>query len=105
MAFGLLHPADHPLAMQIGQAEGTELGEPEPGGIERGEDGAMLQMAWSHKDSSDIGVAEDRGEFALPPGLRNVVQHPRVPEGGVIEEAEGTDGLSKADIPHLKLEN
>jgi hypothetical protein len=104
MAFGLLNPDDHPLAIQIGQAEGTEFGEPEPGGIERGEDGAMLQIAWGHKDSSDIGVAEDRGELALPPGIRNVFQHPRVPEGGVIEEAEGTDGLMKGgpgDLPVL----
>jgi hypothetical protein len=102
MAFGLLHPDDHPLAIQIGPAEGAEFGEPKPGGRERGEDGAMLQMAWGHKESSDIGVAEDRGELSLPPGIGKMVQHPRVPKRGVLEEAEGTDGLMKGgpgDLP------
>jgi hypothetical protein len=95
MAFGLPNPDDHPLAIQIGQAEGAEFGEPESGGLERSEDGAMLQIVWGHKDSSDIGVAEDSRELSLPPGIGNMVQHPRVPECGVIEKAEGTDGLIK----------
>ena len=64
MAFRLLNPDDHPLAIQIGQVEGAEFGEPEPGGIKRGEDSTMLQIAWGHKDGSDIGVAENRGACA-----------------------------------------
>ena len=63
MAFRLLNPDDHPLAIQIGQVEGAEFGEPEPGGIKRGEDSTMLQIAWGHKDGSDIGVAENRGSL------------------------------------------
>lgn len=103
MAFSLLNPDDHPLAIQIGQVEGAEFGEPEPGGIKRGEDSTMLQIAWGHKDGSDIGVAENRGELALPPGIRDMIQHPRVPEGGVIEEAQGTDGLIKGGPRNLPV--
>jgi hypothetical protein len=88
MAFGLLNPDDHPLAIQVGQAEGAEFGEPEPGGIERGEDGAMLQVAWGRKDGSDIGGTEESRELTLPPGIGNMFQHPLVSEGGVIEERE-----------------
>jgi hypothetical protein len=62
----------------------------------------MLQVAWGHKDGSDVGGAEDGGELPLPSGIRNMFQHPLVSEGGVIEEAEGTDGLVKGgpgDLP------
>ena len=102
MAFGLRNPDDHPLALQVGQAKGAEFREPEPRGIERGEDGAMLQVTRGHQDGSDIGGAQDRGEPALPPGRGNMFQHPLVPEGGVREEAESTDGLVKGgpgDLP------
>ena len=32
-----------------------------------------------------------------------MVQHPRVPEGGVIEEAQGTDGLIKGGPRNLPV--
>ena len=93
MAFGLPNPDDHALTLQVGQAEGAEFSEPEPGGIEGGKDRAMLQVARGRKDGSDLCLAENRGKLPRPPGIGDVLEHPLVPEGGVIEEAQGTDGL------------
>src|SRR3989442_13034245 len=104
MAFGLPNPNDHPLAIQVGKAEGTEFRGPEPRGIEGREDGPMLQVPRSRQDSSDMGGAEDGGELPLPPGIRDMLQHPWLSKRGVIEKAQDTDGLIKEeprDLPVL----
>jgi hypothetical protein len=64
----------------------------------------MLQVPWGCQDSSDIGRAEDGGEPSRPPGIRDMFQHPLLPERGVIEKAERTDRLIKkgpGDVPIL----
>jgi len=44
LAFALPHPQDHARAVDIGALQLAQFGHPQPRGIERGEDGPVLQV-------------------------------------------------------------
>jgi len=80
-------------AADIGDLQLAELGHPQPCGIERGENGPVLQMGRGSQQGRDLGLAEDGGEGEGPPGMRDILQHGWTPQRHAIEEAQGTDGL------------
>src|SRR4030095_13693695 len=74
---------------------------PRPRRIERGEDGAVLEMAQSGQQCGNLGCAEDSRQCEGAPGIRDILQHRWAPKRHPIEEAQRTDGLHHGGPGHL----
>src|SRR5215471_13026219 len=104
LAFALAHLDDHPFRVDVGTLEPTEFGDPYPGGIEGGKDGAMLEMAWSQQQRFDLITTEDDGQRLGLLGVRDVVGHPWSTSSGFVQKPQGTDRLDKDALGGVLLE-
>jgi hypothetical protein len=64
---------DHPFGVDVRALELTEFGDPEAGGIQRGEDRAMLEVARCQQQRLDLVATEDDGERLGLFGIGNIV--------------------------------
>ena len=92
-ALALADAEDHALAVDVVDAQGDDLGDPQAGGVGGHEDGAVLEAGDGREEPGDLGGAEDDGELLRLLGAGDAVQDPLPAEGDVVEEPEGGDGL------------
>jgi len=95
----------HPLGVDVGALQLTECGDADAGGVEGGEDHAMLQVAWSEQQRRDLVTTEDDGEGLGLLGVRDRLDHPGAVQGGLVEKAEGTDRLNERAPGRLLILN
>ena len=62
-ALALADAEDHALAVDVVDAEGDDLGDPQPGGVGGHEDGAVLEADDGGEEPGDLVGAEDDGEL------------------------------------------
>ncbi len=86
-ALALAHVDHHPLGVDVGALELTEFGDAYAGGIQGGEDRAMLEVAWSQQQRFDLVATEDDRERLGLFGIGDIVDHPGTAQGGLVEKA------------------
>src|SRR5207244_2148193 len=92
------------VGVDVGALELTEFRDPYAGGIEGGQDGAMLEVAWSKQQRLDLVATEDDRELLGLFGIRDIVDHPGTTQGGLVDKAEGTHGLDEDTLGGLGME-
>ena len=92
-ALALADADDHPLAVDVVDAQGDDLGDPQPGGVGGHEDGAVLEADDGREEPGDLVGAEDDGELLGLLGAGDALQDPVRAEGDLVEEPQGGDGL------------
>jgi hypothetical protein len=83
---GLADADDHPPTVDVGDAQGHDLGDAETGGRGGHEDGAVLEAVDRLEELSDLVGAQDHGELLRLPGGDEIVQDPVLSECGAVEE-------------------
>ena len=92
-ALARLDAEDHPLAVDVLDAEVECLGDAQAGGVDRLEEGAVLEEPHSRQDPRDLYHAEDHGELLGALGEGEVLDREGPAECLPVEEAQGADGL------------
>jgi hypothetical protein len=75
VAFALVDTDDAAVAIEVTQAEVTQLAQAHAGIIERGENRSMLEAAGRHQQRGHVGMTEDSRQFALSSGIGDVPNH------------------------------
>ena len=83
----LAHLDDHAFGVDVSAPELTELGDPQAGRIEGGQDRAMLEVVWSEQQRLDLVATEDDRELLGLFGVWDIVHHPGTAQGGLVEKA------------------
>ena len=96
---------DHALGVDVRALELAEFGDAEAGGIQRGQDHAMFQVAWSEQQRRDLVATEDDGEGLGLLGVGDILDHPGAVQGGLVEKAERTDCLNERTPGRFLLRN
>ncbi len=104
LAFTLAHVDDHTLGVDVGALKLTELGRTHAGGIEGGEDEAVLEVTGRLHQRGDLVSREDDGKLFGLLRIRDVVHHPRAMEGGLVEKAQAAHGLDQNALGGLLLQ-
>ena len=88
---GTLSPVDmkhHGPGVDIGDLEMLRFLEPQPTGVDRGQEGMVVRRAHAGEESSDLVSGEDDGEFMLAPGVDEGEGVPLALEDVLEEEAQ-----------------
>jgi hypothetical protein len=93
MAFALPDRDELALAIDIGQPQIDELGNPQASGIDRHQDRAMFEVRRTLKKSGHLGGTQHRRQFLLVAGIRNMLDHPLSTQYAVVEKTQCADGL------------
>ena len=64
----------------------------------------MLEVTWSEQQRLHFVATEDDGEGLRLLGVRDIVDHPRAMQGGLVQKTEGTHGLDEDALGDLLLE-
>src|SRR5437016_11146291 len=81
----------------------AQFGYPQPRRIERGEDGAVLEMARDGQYGGDLGLTEDGRQREGAPGRHDILQHHWAPQCDAIEEPQSTHSLHDGGPGNLFL--
>jgi hypothetical protein len=100
----LAHLDDHAFRVDVSAPELTELGDPQAGRREGGQDRAMLEVVWSEQQRLDLVATEDDRELLGLFGVWDIVHHPGTAQGGLVEKASGTHGLDEDALGGLGME-
>ena len=90
---GLTDADDHALAIDVVDAQGQDLGDPQSGGVGGHEEARWrrLVMAWKKRLTSSR--LKTTGELGLAAGAGQAVEAPVLLECDAVEEFEGAEGL------------
>jgi hypothetical protein len=92
-SLALADAEDHPLAVDVVDAQGDDFRDPQAGGIGGHEDRAMLDVDEGREEAGHLIKAEDGREPLGLLGARDVDHDPVAFERDLVEEPEGGDGL------------
>ena len=82
----------------------TEFGDAHAGGIESGQDDAMLEVSRGQNHRLDFVSRQDDGKGVWLFGIGNILDHPRPPQGRLAEKAQSAHGLDEKTLGGLLLE-
>jgi len=93
VALAWLDADDHALAIDVGDAKGRDLADTEAAGVQGHEQGAMLEVGGGQEQGGHLLRAQDLGQRAARPLIRDLLDRPVLLEDLAGEEAQGTDDL------------
>ena len=79
-AFALTNPDGHPTAVDVGDTQPDDLGDPQAGGVRGHQDGAMLEAGDPLEELRDLVEAQDDRELLPLPGRRDALNDPVLAE-------------------------
>jgi len=64
----------------------------------------MFQIAGGNEERGHLGLTQHEGQFLLAAWIRDMLHHPGLAEGFLIEEPQGTNGLHEGVPGDLLLD-
>jgi len=64
----------------------------------------MLEVTWGEEQRLHFVATQDAREGLRLLGVRDIVDHPRAMQGGLVQKTEGTHGLDEDALGDLLLE-
>jgi hypothetical protein len=92
-ALTLLHPEQHPGAVDVSDLQSDHLRYAEPGGISRRQRHTVLQIRHACQKSRDLVRAQHHWQMPQLSRIGDAFDHRRTPERDAVKEAQGADRL------------
>ncbi len=92
-ALTLLHPEQHPGAVDVGDLQSDHLRYAKPGGISRRQRHTVLQIRNACQKSRDFVRAQHYWQMPRLARIGDALDHRRAAEGDAVKEAQGADRL------------
>jgi hypothetical protein len=104
LPLGLTDAKDHPLTVDVGNAEPSDLRDSQSSGVGGHEDGPMFDMRDRPKEPCDFLEAQNDREFSGLLGANDIFDNPLLAHGDAVEELQSASSLvvvAPGDVPLL----